>query len=65
VCQLFDLLSNALDALIETPSIAAEVLDDEVTTRRCWSESQGAAGAESKVLVGQQYRAPRGSYGFD
>ena len=33
VCQLFDLLGNALDALIETPPIAAEVLDDPDHTR--------------------------------
>jgi hypothetical protein len=32
VCQLFDLLGNALDALIEPP-IAAEVLDDRDRTR--------------------------------
>ena len=33
VCQLFDLLGNTLDALIETPPIAAEVLDDPDHTR--------------------------------
>ena len=33
VCQLFDLLGNTLDALIETPPIAAEILDDRDHTR--------------------------------
>jgi hypothetical protein len=32
--QHFDLLGNLLDALIETPPIAAEVLDDPDHTRR-------------------------------
>jgi hypothetical protein len=34
LCQLLDLLGNALDALIEPPPIATEVLDDSDHTRR-------------------------------
>jgi hypothetical protein len=33
LCRLFDLLGNALDALIEPPPIIAEVLDDRIDTR--------------------------------
>ena len=68
VCQLFDLLGNALDALIETPPIARRssmipIIRGDNTSVRLARISGKLRRKE--VLGGLQCRAPRGSYGFD
>jgi hypothetical protein len=60
VCQLFDLLGNALDALIDTPPIAAEVLDDRDRTQStkdlafCASSSQSGRPLPDQRQIGRR-----------
>jgi hypothetical protein len=60
MCQHFDLLGNVLDALIETPPIAAEVLDE-----RGYSTSTRRAALRGRENVRQNEisNVPRGRAG--